>query len=96
MWTLFGIGLISVAAIMFLLLKMNIRKWLWIDVILDIGVTVLFISMFAGTFSGMVAAVMAGTIFSVILFVLKKVLGYQRFTLRGWKSVKPSWSLSYG
>ena len=87
-------GLASAAAIFFLLLKMDIRKMLWIDVLIDIATTGLLIWMFSGTFSGMFAACVAGVLFSMALFFVKKAIGYKRLTRRGWVDVPPSWRFS--
>ena len=84
-------GLISVLAILFLLLKIDIRKVLAFDIWVDIGVTALLVTLFAGTFSGMFAACVAGAGFSIILYVLKHTIGYKRLTFHGWETVTPKW-----
>lgn len=84
-------GLISVLAILFLLLKIDIRKVLAFDIWVDIGVTALLVTLFAGTFSGMFAACVSGAVFSIILYVLKQLIGYKRLTPQGWETVRPKW-----
>ena len=84
-------GLISVLAILFLLLKIDIRKVLAFDIWVDIGVTALLVTLFAGTFSGMFAACVSGAVFSIILYVLKQTIGYKRLTFHGGETVTPKW-----
>lgn len=95
-------GLITVAAFMFLLMKLDIYKVLWFDIFLDILGSIALIFMFAGTFTGMFSAIVAGALFSVILYILKHTIGYKRLRFmpvysRPWRSrfqwehVKPDW-----
>ena len=41
--------------------------------------------MFAGTFAGMMAGVIGGAVISVVLFILKRVIGAERPTIDGYK-----------
>lgn len=91
---LFIAGLATVGAILFLLFKVNIRKALGFDLFIDAGVSVLLVIMFAGTFSGMFVAAISAFIFSVALFALKRIIGYDRLTRKGWKHVRPNWAQS--
>jgi hypothetical protein len=40
--------------------------------------------MLAGTYSGMMAALIGGAIVSIFLFITKKVNGYSKLTRKGW------------
>lgn len=71
-------GAISAVGILFLLFKLDIRKVLYFDLVTDITATVALIIMFAGTFSGMLSAMTGGAIISVVLFFLKKTIGYKK------------------
>ena len=53
-------GVFAGLAILFLLAKFDFKKVLWLDVPIDILSTLLLVVMFAGTFAGMMAAVIGG------------------------------------
>ena len=57
---MFITGLIAACAILFLLLKFNLRRILKHEILIDICVTFFLIWIFAGTFAGMMAGLMAG------------------------------------
>lgn len=71
-------GVFSALAILFLLAKFDFKKVLWLDIPIDIASTVLLVAMFAGTFAGMMAAVIGGCIISVTLYTVKKLRGYKK------------------
>lgn len=58
-------GVFSAFAIIFLLAKFDFGKVLWLDIPIDIASTALLVAMFAGTFAGMMAAVIGGASFPV-------------------------------
>ena len=86
-------GIVSAMAILFLLAKFDFKKVLWLDVPIDIISTVLLIIMFAGTFAGMMAAVIGGCVISATLLASKHIIGYKRPVFSGyrfqWQEVKP-------
>lgn len=94
MLELFLAALMMVLCIVFLLARLNLRRWLGYTVALDVVVTVTMLGLFAGTFSGVVAGAITGVIFSLTLEILKRVLGYERLTLNGWQQYPPTWSFS--
>lgn len=71
-------GVVTAATFWLLLLKIGLRKAHGYDVILDIIATAVMMLMFAGTYSGMLAAVFAGALFSVVLYIGKLLIGYER------------------
>lgn len=86
-------GVFSALAILFLLAKFDFKKVLWLDIPIDIASTALLVAMFAGTFAGMMAAVIGGCIISATLYSVKKLKGYKkpmrkRFGYE-WQEVKP-------
>ena len=82
----FVLSLFAAAAVLFLIFKLgNLRKVLAFDVWIDIITTFTLGAIFFGTFSGMVVAVMGGTIVSIVLYTLKRTIGYDKLTWRGWK-----------
>lgn len=86
-------GVASAIGILFLLFKLDIRKVLAFDIFVDIGASVLLIVMFAGTFAGMMAAVIAGAIISIALYCMKKLMGCKKPQRNGfrwqWVNVPP-------
>mgnify|MGYP005866282321 CR=1 FL=1 len=73
-------GLLTALGIFILILKLRrdtLRKLLGFDIFLDITVTVILMIAFAGTFSGMMAAIVGGIGFSLALWVTKMVYGYK-------------------
>ena len=71
-------GIFSALGILFLLAKFDFQKVVWLDVPIDIASTALLIVMFAGTFAGMMAAVIGGCIISVTLYTYKRLRGYKK------------------
>jgi presenilin-like A22 family membrane protease len=87
-------GLFSAFAIIFLLAKFDFKKVLWLDIPIDIASTILLVFMFAGTFAGMMAAVIGGCIISAFLWATKRLKGYKkpkwnRFWFQ-WVEVQPT------
>jgi|TARA_B110000091_G_C13731081_1_gene439084 membrane protein CcdC involved in cytochrome C biogenesis len=67
-------GLLSALGLLFLIFKFGIRRVIAYDIPIDIVVTGLLMYLFAGTYSGMLAAMIAGLIVSVTLFAMKKTM----------------------
>tara|TARA_Y100000114_G_scaffold120705_1_gene115738 strand:- start:344 stop:628 length:285 start_codon:yes stop_codon:yes gene_type:complete len=78
-------GICSACGILFLLAKLNIKRVLAFDVLVDIGASVMLMVMFFGTFAGMMAAIVGGSIISIVLFTMKKVVGYQKPIFKKYK-----------
>ncbi len=82
------IGVIAALAILFLLLKLNVRRVCGYAFEIDLLATIALVVMFAGTFSGMVAAVVGGSIISIALYTMKHLYGAERLTRKGWREVR--------
>jgi len=80
-------GIASATAILFLLFKFNIKKVLAFDIAVDIGSSALLVVLFAGTFAGMMAAVIGGAIISVVLYAIKRLKGYEKPIRKGFKVI---------
>lgn len=80
-------GIFSALAILFLLFKFNIKRVLAFDVPIDIASSALLIVLFAGTFAGMMAAVIGGAIISIVLYILKKIKGCEKPKRKGFKVI---------
>ena len=78
-------GVASASAILFLLAKLNIKRVLCFDILVDISASIALIIMFAGTFAGMMAGILGGAIISIVLFILKRTIGYEKPKRDGFK-----------
>ena len=67
-------GLLSAAGLLFLIFKFGVRRVIAYDIPIDITVTAFLIYAFAGTYSGMLAAMVGGLIVSITLFVMKRTM----------------------
>ena len=85
------IGMISGAALLLLAFKLGIRKVLGYDIWFDALMSVVLIMSFQGTYAGMVAALAGGMFVSIVLWLMKKTIGYERLTHRGWRRHPPVW-----
>ena len=74
-------GLISATGLLFLIFKFGIRRVITYDIPIDIAVTALLIYAFAGTYSGMLAAMVGGLIVSITLFVMKRTMNREELTI---------------
>ena len=74
----FAAGGISAIAMIFLMLKMDILKVCGYDLFFDVSFTALLATLFSGTYTGMLAAIIAGAIISIYLFIVKRIKGYKR------------------
>jgi len=73
-------GLLSAAGLLFLIFKFGVRRALSFDIPIDIAVTGLLMFLFAGTFGGMMAAMVGGLTVSIVLFVMKKTMTREELT----------------
>ena len=71
-------GLIAAAGLLFLALKLGIRKVISYDIIFDIAITAILMVSLAGTYSGMMAALLGGLIVSTVLFTMKRTMIRER------------------
>lgn len=78
-------GIISAIAMIFLLMKLDIRKVCGYDIFIDVFFTFLLAYMFSGTYSGMMAAIIGGAVLSIFLFIMKKQFGYMRLVRNRYK-----------
>ena len=77
-------GLLTALAFFVLIMKLRhdtMRKLLGFDIYLDITATVVMMYAFAGTYAGMMAAIIGGLTFSFALVALKKIYGYKKLTV---------------
>lgn len=84
------LSIVSAVGILFMLFKCgNIRKVLAFDLAIDIAATVGLAMLFYGTLGGMAIAAIGGLIITVCLWILKKALGHEILTIKGWHEGVP-------
>ena len=66
-------GALSALAILLVMFRLGIKRFLRWPALTDVLVSVLLAWVFAGTLGGMIAAITGGLIFSVLLFIIQKV-----------------------
>lgn len=74
-------GLLSALGLLFLIFKFGIRRVIAYDIPIDIAVTAFLMYAFAGTYSGMIAAMVGGLIVSITLFVMKRTMRREELRL---------------
>lgn len=86
----------TVAAIVIVMAKLGIRKFLGYDALIDVLVTVGLGALGAatGTFSGLILGIISGLMFSALFTILKKLLGYQTLSMKGWVYHPPAWRVT--
>jgi len=80
-----ALAVVVALGVLFLVFKFGpLRRVLAFDAVIDVvATTVLFIGMM-GTFAGVTIALVAGTIISISLWGLKRLIGADTLTPRGW------------
>ncbi len=76
-------GLLTALGILFLLYKVGFKRVLAYDVIVDIVATLGLMTIFAGTYAGMMAAIVGGLFISVVLIIAKQFVNYKKLSC-GW------------
>ena len=64
----------SAAGLLFLIFKFGVRRAISFDIPLDIACTGLLMFLFAGTFGGMMAAMVGGLVVSITLLIMKRTM----------------------
>jgi len=84
-------GFLSGLGILVMLFQLNFKKVLGFSLIVDLIATVGLGVLFMGTFSGMIAGVVGGLTVTTVLAVSKKLVGYKKLGLKGWKTYTAKW-----
>ena len=88
------IGIISALGLLLLALKIAGRKVIGMDIWFDIAITITLMIMFAGTFSGMAAAMFGGLFVTILLFIMKRTMVHETLVVEKgfpkWKKVNPN------
>lgn len=94
--TVLIIALVAAIAKIVTLAKIGaLKRLLGFDVVIDLMAGMLFAWLFMGTLTGMAIAATAGLLFSLMIWGYKKLNGYDRLVIRGWRfrweHVEPVW-----
>lgn len=81
-------GILSAVAITVVMMRIDMKKFAGYPAICDMAVTLGLTFLLYGTWSGIVAAIIGGLTFSVMLTVYRYLFGYSRFTIKGWKTTE--------
>jgi|TARA_B110000208_G_C11486213_1_gene327748 hypothetical protein len=73
-------GLLTALGIIFLLYKVGFKNILGFDILIDIVATIGLMYLFAGTYSGMMAAIIGGLFISVVLIIAKQFINYKKLS----------------
>lgn len=87
-------GVVTASAIIFLLLKLDFKKVLYFEILVDLAATIIFVIMFSGSYSGEMAAVSGAAFFSIFLYVSKRTIGYKKPSrlYTKWTEVPGAWT----
>ena len=86
MGTILVLATISAAGMLFLIFKFGkVRRVLAFDILIDIVVTLALCMLLAGTFVGVMSALVAGTMVSATLWLMKQFIKTETLTWKGWK-----------
>jgi len=67
-------GLLSAAGLLFLIFKFGVRRAISFDIPIDIACTGLLMFLFAGTYGGMMTAMIGGLIISITLLIMRRTM----------------------
>lgn len=90
-----AIGVLSALVVLIAMSRIDIRKFMGYPAIMDILVTCLLIMMLHGSYVGMVAAVIGGLVFSGMITVIRKCMGYKRIHRHGVRFVWVDYPAKY-
>lgn len=75
-------GILTGFSVLFMTMKLGIRKIIGYDAILDIILAVILMIFFHGTAAGMLVALMAGLVISLMMRLVRWFYGYERLEMR--------------
>lgn len=75
-------GVLSAVALIIIMARIDIKKFMGYPVIVDIAGSILFAFIFAGTLTGMMVAVVAALTLSAVIWVVRLVMGFERFSFK--------------
>jgi len=80
-----SLATVAAAGMLFLVFKFGkVRRVLAFDIGIDLSVTVALCMLLSGTFTGVMSALVAGTMVSGTLWGMKQVITTESLTWKGW------------
>ena len=90
MLTYLFMGVLSAIALLIIMARLDIRKFVGYPIIVDVLGSFLFAVLFAGTLTGIMVAMVAALSLSAFIWLTRFFMGYKRFTKRnGWEYYPP-------
>jgi hypothetical protein len=78
-------GVLSALGFYLILLQMDIRKVCGYHVAFDVGLSILLILLYQGTYSGMVVGFVGGVTLTGLLWFTKGLIGFKRYEHGEWR-----------
>jgi len=93
MITIIFTSIAAAMAVLIIMIKCDIRKFLGFEITSDVFITVGLgaLGAMTGTFAGVVMGIVSGLLISMLLSVAKKAFGYKQLTRKGWVLHKAKW-----
>ena len=79
MFTILMAGILAALAILILLCKLGLKRFIRHDIILDFAISMLLGVLFVGTMSGMMIALIGGITASIALYVIKQFIPKEEY-----------------
>ena len=80
-------GFLTALALLVVCWRVNIKRIVGYPVATDLTASAMFCILLAGTLTGMAIAIVAGLMFSTVIWVVRRIKGYERFNIktRAWE-----------
>lgn len=89
------VGVLSAIAVLIVMARIDLKKFMGYPAMTDIGVTLVLAMLLYGTYVGIVAAIIGGLFFSGLVTVIRRVYGYKRLERKGlnlvWVDYPATW-----
>jgi len=77
-------GVLSALGFYLILLQLDIKKICGYHAIFDIGLSVILITLYQGTYSGVVVGFIGGVTLTILLWFTKGLIGYKKYESGEW------------
>lgn len=75
-------GFLTATALLVICFKLGIKKIVGYPVTADLTASAMFCVLMAGTLTGMMIAIIAGLAFSGMIWVIRRLTGYERYSIK--------------
>jgi membrane protein CcdC involved in cytochrome C biogenesis len=80
--SLLFMGFLTAVALLVICYRIGIKKIVGYPVFADLGASIMFCLLLAGTLTGMTIAIIAGLCFSFAIWCIRRLTGYERFDIK--------------